>query len=364
MKPELQNRSLLDLQLDDDNPRFPASERGQGQRGALRILVERFKLDELAESILSSGFLTFDPLVGYRSNSKPNAPVVIREGNRRVATLKLLIEPALAPERNRKTWDDFSQRLTPESRRQITSVDVLVFDNKEHSELSAYVGFRHVTGVLKWPAFEKAAFIAELVDNGWSFNKVARRLGSYPKHVERHYVAYQVVQQAHATGLRGADRMEGRFGVVLRALNSPGVNNFLKLAYSGKPQTEPVKADKDSYGRFVEMDIRDGRRRTRGSRFSPVEQVGADTRIPGGQALPSEHRSPQLRPGLDEVRWSGRLHRRIALHCGGPDGRGRGSRVGAQRCVRDQVRGRGMRAFLQSNPSSFPGSPGQVLSPE
>lgn len=252
MNSSMETLSTRELLLDHDNPRFSASERGQSQEVALRILVERFKLDELADSILSSGFLTFDPLVGYRSSPVPDSTVVIREGNRRIATLKLLLDPEQAPERYRKLWCEFAQRAKPELRKQIESVSVLVFDDKEHTELSAYVGFRHVTGVLKWPAFEKAAYIAELVDHqNWSFREVAQRLGSYPKHVERYYVAHQVVRQAHDAGVDGARQMEGRFGVLLRALNSPGVNKLLGLKYPGKPQQAPVKADPESYAHFV-----------------------------------------------------------------------------------------------------------------
>lgn len=252
MKPSNKKLPTRDLLLDCDNPRFSALERGQDQQAALRILVERFKLEELAKSILSSGFLTFDPLVGYRSGPAPDSAVVVREGNRRLATLKLLLDPEHAPEPYRESWREFAQQTTPELRRQIESISVLVFDDKEHSDLSAYVGFRHVTGVLKWPAFEKAAFIAALVDSRrWTFADVARRLGSYPKHVERYYVAYQVVRQAHDAGMEGAGQMEGRFGVLLRALNSPGVNNLLDLAYPGEPQKKPVKADEESYARFV-----------------------------------------------------------------------------------------------------------------
>ena len=253
MRPSTETLSTRKLLLDHDNPRFSASERGQkSQEFALRILVERFKLGELAESILSGGFLTFDPLVGYRSSSPRDSPVVIREGNRRIATLKLLLDPEQAPERYRKLWCDFAQQASPELLQQIESVSVRVFDDKEHTELSAYVGFRHVTGVLKWPAFEKAAYIAELVDHQeWSFKEVAQRLGSYPKHVERYYVAHQVVRQAHDDGVDGARQMEGRFGVLLRALNSPGVNNLLGLTYPGEPQQAPVKADPESYAHFV-----------------------------------------------------------------------------------------------------------------
>lgn len=250
--PRLQDHSPVDLQLDPQNPRFATSERGRSQTKTLRLLIDRFKLEELAESILSSGYLMFDPLVGFPSDGDASK-VVVAEGNRRVATLKLLLDPDLAKDHKQYAkWTDFANRLSDDQRQQISQVSVEVFGTKDDHNLSAYIGFRHVTGVLKWPAYEKAGFISALVDgHGWDFKKVARRLGSYGKHVERHHVAYTIVRQAHDQDVSGSAQMENRFGVLLRALNSPGINRFLAVEYAGAPQDSPVQVDKARFCEFV-----------------------------------------------------------------------------------------------------------------
>ena len=43
----------------------------------------------------------------------------------------------------------------------------------------------------------------------------SKRLGSYARHIERHYVAFQLVTQAEKAGLDGASQMQNRFGVRL-----------------------------------------------------------------------------------------------------------------------------------------------------
>ena len=69
-----------------------------------------------------------------------------------------------------------------------------------YPEIDSYIGFRHVNGILQWPAEEKAKFIAHLVERQrWSYEQIADRIGSYAKHVERHYIAYQMVRQAEAS---------------------------------------------------------------------------------------------------------------------------------------------------------------------
>jgi len=91
---------------------------------------------------------------------------------------------------------------------------VIVCANREAADVLAYIGYRHVSGVLEWPPIEKAAFIAHLITVGkWSYERIAQQLGSKPAYVERHFVAYRVVLQAEASDLTGAQNMRGSFGV-------------------------------------------------------------------------------------------------------------------------------------------------------
>jgi hypothetical protein len=81
----LHTASPIELRLDPDNPRLPASDQGASQPRLREIMIERFKITELAESIVTAGYNAFDPLVG--TQAKEGADITILEGNRRVATL-------------------------------------------------------------------------------------------------------------------------------------------------------------------------------------------------------------------------------------------------------------------------------------
>jgi len=239
-----------DLLLDPHNPRLRSEEEGLLQPELLRIMVERFKVRELAESIVATGYLTFDPLIAYRDNNG----VIVLEGNRRIAALKLLLDPSLAPERDRATWESLASRLTDETRTAIASIEVHVYETREDADVQAYIGFRHVTGVLQWPALEKASFIARLIDKGWSYQLIAERIGSRPKHVERHYIGFRLVRQAQENNLPGAENMEEAFGVLMRSLQSPGVLEFLGISFPGDPalSREPVPQAKiENFRSFV-----------------------------------------------------------------------------------------------------------------
>ena len=241
----------LDLELDPKNPRLTSEEEGSPQPQLIKIMIERFKIEELGESIIASGFLEFDPLIGWEHNST----ITIVEGNRRLAAIKLLLKPKLAPERYRETWEKLSGQLSPEHRDGLRQVSVKIYKDRSAVDLTAYIGFRHVTGVLQWPALEKASFIAQRIEQDkWSYKQIAERLGTYSKHVERHYIAHQIVAQAFDEGL-DTKGIKTSFGVLMRALQAVGVREFLGVTYPGDPRKSrrPVPKEKmESLRYFVE----------------------------------------------------------------------------------------------------------------
>lgn len=218
---------LKELELDPYNPRLRSEEEGKDQETLLEIMIRRFKIEELADSIISAGYLPFDPLIGYAHNGK----VRILEGNRRLAAIKLLLEPDLAPEKQQTKWQSLSDKLSLKQRESLRSLEVIVYPDRSDASVTAYVGFRHVTGVLQWPAFEKASFIDRMINEGMTYDAIAERVGSSAAHVERHYVAYRLVRQAADQDVPGQEKMEDSFGVLLRALQAGGVSAFLGVTY-------------------------------------------------------------------------------------------------------------------------------------
>lgn len=229
--------SPLDLSLDPENPRLNPSERGSAPPELLRIMLRRFKVEELGTSIVASGYTDLDPILAYQAKGE----TFVREGNRRIAALKLLLKPELAPEKYRQNWRRLSKALSPETKSQISKVRVFVYADANDIAVESYIGFRHVSGVLEWPAEEKARFIVEMVDrHHWTYEEIARRIGSYAKHVERHYIASRIMQQAQIKKIEGWDRIT--FGVLLRALQARGISEFLGVKFPGnaKKSRAPV----------------------------------------------------------------------------------------------------------------------------
>lgn len=243
---DVEPRTIL---LDPQNPRLTPEERGSTQDELRTVLLTRFKLEELRDSIVASGWVNLDPIICFEDRKQ----LVVREGNRRVAAVQLLLDPDLAPPKKRDDWAAAAAKLPDDTRRALEKIWVRVYDDPDAPELEAYIGFRHVSGVLEWPAQEKARFIVEMVDrHGWSFTDIAKRVGSYPKHVERNYIASRIIEQARENGIEGADHIQ--IGVLLRALQAGGISEFLGVEYSGDPSKAkyPIPDDKlDDLSFFV-----------------------------------------------------------------------------------------------------------------
>lgn len=242
---------VSEMELDPENPRLPRRMRGATQPDLRKIMIERFDVASLAEAIISAGWLEQDPVAGYRNDS---GIVRVREGNRRLAAVQMLLEPSLAPERYRDVWDDLHQRLSQEVADDLRTISVQVWADKDAPELAAYIGYRHVTGIRPWPPVEKAAFIADLVENhGLDYRQISQRIGSKPRHVERHFIAYRLVEQAYAEEVPGADRMNDSFGVLMRALQARGIPEFLGISYTGNiaEAMQPAPPNSDELAEFT-----------------------------------------------------------------------------------------------------------------
>ena len=219
---------LNNLKLDPDNPRLPRDEEldSESEERLLREFFRRYNLTELARSIVDKGFTPryAEALLVVEDPSCPCSYVVI-EGNRRLATLKLLTnaDSRRAAGITGLEWKELAEKAAETDLRQIP---VIVYQDR--SSLDDYLGFRHITGPKPWRPEAKARFIAKLLGDGETVGDVARRIGSNHRTVRRYAEAHEIYEQA-----LGADipmgGVEAAFGVFYNALDREGVRDFLGL---------------------------------------------------------------------------------------------------------------------------------------
>ena len=236
---KFQEIPLEDLRLDPENPRLSRDEdwSSKPEEHLLREFYQNYNLVELAYSIATKGFLPkhAEALLVIGVCNVPNQYIVV-EGNRRLATLKLLTNKEFRHQVGTSPrWEELAKTAADKD---LDSIPVVIYENRE--DLDDYLGFRHITGPTPWRPEAKARFIARLLESGESIGSVARRIGSNHRTVRRYAEAHAVYSQALDAELP-INQVEAAFGVFYNALDQIGIRDFLGL----KKQSDIESLPKD-----------------------------------------------------------------------------------------------------------------------
>ena len=231
---------LGNVLLDGSNPRLPRDvmRDDPSQVDLLRFLARNYNLKELARSIADKGFTPrhAEALLVIPDPTRSGTYVTV-EGNRRLATLKILTDQHArqVTGTNDQEWADLADAASKHS---LSTVPVIVYPSRD--ALDTYVGFRHITGPKPWRPEAKARFVAHLLRGDETIRGVARHIGSTTPAVRRLAEAYAVHTQAMTIGAN-VDGIEQGFGVFYNALTVPGIRVFLGLG----PQNEIISLPVD-----------------------------------------------------------------------------------------------------------------------
>jgi hypothetical protein len=223
------------LLLDGKNPRLAEHALGDKptQSELLEILWKKMAVDELAMSIAARGYFTHEPLF----ITEEDAELVVIEGNRRLAAVKLLMD---AEARRRLKITDLP-RITAGRAKEISKLPVV---RTTRQDLWQYLGFKHVNGPAKWGSYAKAQYIAEVRENfGVPLEEIAEQIGDRNRTVQRLYRAMMVIRQAESSGVfKREDRFYGGFSFshLYTGLDYEGFKKFLHLRDESAESSSPV----------------------------------------------------------------------------------------------------------------------------
>lgn len=240
--------SVERLRLDRESPRLLDPDDQATDESIIGQLYRSAGLEELLLSVSTNGYLDIEPLVAM--DAPDGDGLMVLEGNRRLATLRLLREPELV----RKIASSEKLRIAvPEVDDALrrTFEEITVYQIASRQEARPFIGFKHVNGAAKWDAYAKARFAADWYrEGGVRLEQVASALGDRHGTIKRMVAAIYVLEQATREGLFDIeDRYTPKFnfGHLFAALSRSQYVEHLGLAPAWpphEPRPDPVSREK------------------------------------------------------------------------------------------------------------------------
>ncbi len=244
--PTIETARLDELHLDAQNPRLGRHNVEQGlSEEEVLALMKDWSLEELAVSFLESGYWPQEALICVKEplNKKKQGLVVV-EGNRRLAALKMIKRTRDGDERGAK-WRELIRDYPDEAFDRLERIPYILQPSRQ--SVRAFLGFRHVTGIKEWKPAEKAEFITHLIqEEGLTYDQVRKRIGSKLPTVRQNYISYRLLLQMEETEGIEVEKVEERFSVLYLSLRTKGVQKYLHIQIEADPETakKPVPQDR------------------------------------------------------------------------------------------------------------------------
>lgn len=229
---------VSDLYVDAQNPRLAGLELTVDQQDEIiKNLWQDRAVNELVDSIATSGYWEHEELFAIKEKGK----LVVIEGNRRLAAVKLLLDPGLRTRIGASGIPD----LSAAEKDKLKHLPVIECTRKE---VWQYIGFKHVNGPQDWDSIAKAQYIARVYnDYNVPLEEIARTIGDRHDTVRRLYRGLMVLQQAEETGVFDReDRYNTRFAYshLWTGLGYAGIQEFLGLTAEKGFKPNPVAKGK------------------------------------------------------------------------------------------------------------------------
>ncbi len=229
---------VSELHFDIKNPRLSEYDISatSTEDEVIKVLWDAMDVRELVLSIEASGFFSHEPIIVAQEGGRN----VVIEGNRRLAAVKLLLEPKLA-----ESLDVDVPTITAESKDALRELPVIVDTRRKAWR---YLGFKHVNGPAKWSSYAKSRYIADVHRRfNVPLEGIARQIGDTHRTVQRLFRGLMVIEQAEQMGLFDREDRYNRhfsFSHLYTGIDYDGIASFIGLRPETEESQEPVPPDK------------------------------------------------------------------------------------------------------------------------
>ena len=151
---KIKNIPIDNLLLDKENPRIHQDISSDiTQVNLAKFIYDNFGISDLKDSIQKNGYFPVEPMVVIPAGTDN---YIVVEGNRRLTTIKILCEEEY---RNKAVSlgrrDDFiaSDKLV------VMLKEIPVVVAKDRESVTAYLGVRHLGGVIRWEPLAQSKYV-------------------------------------------------------------------------------------------------------------------------------------------------------------------------------------------------------------
>jgi hypothetical protein len=250
--------NVASLLLDSLNPRIPRGRGIQDQRDLIAELVEHDNVYDLAKGIATDGYFPLEYLIAIETDSK----AVVIEGNRRLAALKLLINPDLAPEAKLKSFKNLSNKIALDT---IEKVPTIYAPSRESA--APLIMQKHTRRQVEgWSILMQASFYRSLADSGQSLSELAEEYGRPPAEIagflrtDTMYAIACSLDYPENIAAVVRDPRQFNASALQRILEVPRARDFLGIEFKDSVKLQGKVADnefKKAYARII-TDIASG----------------------------------------------------------------------------------------------------------
>jgi hypothetical protein len=239
-RPQL-NIPYNNLFLDAYNPRLPAKIQGKDEPTLLKYIKKAYYLEELAQSMSVNGYLDEEPIVAIpidlpekfndidevelKSNTEyidflndSNTKFTVVEGNRRLSTVKLLLS------------ENFSKYLPLDEdiKEDLKILPVIVYPKRD--TVLTYLGVRHINPVRKWGAYEKARYIAQMIEqHNINIDEVQKRIGDTSNSARKTYTCYRLIELMEDQFEYDTNEAKEKFSFLMLSTGQGSIRRYIGL---------------------------------------------------------------------------------------------------------------------------------------
>lgn len=229
MSPQVDWIDTEHLHFDPQNPRFYRLNRATTDAAVIEEMLDDEGVQDLMASIGQKGYFEGEPLLITEEDGR----LIVVEGNRRLAAVKLLNREFQPPSRRRASVEQLRQEAAQSPPKKLPCIRYAA-----RRDVMRYLGYRHITGIKEWDAMSKARYLADIRQEFYAalppqqqMKLLAKDIGSRPDYVGQLLTAlglYVTAENAKFYGLP-MSAQDVEFSYLTTALNYKKITSWLGL---------------------------------------------------------------------------------------------------------------------------------------